>query len=185
MANNRLSVLTTRRQFISTALLTATALAIHPPQLSWATTARRSLSFYHTHTGERLNITYGQPWGYDRQALEKINYFLRDFRTGDVHPIDPQLLDILSALKRKFGGRGTFEVISGFRSPKTNDRLRKQSSGVAKRSLHMQGKAIDIRLTGVQTRKIQRCAMNLQCGGVGYYGKSDFVHLDTGRVRFW
>jgi uncharacterized protein YcbK (DUF882 family) len=122
---------------------------------------------------------------YDPVALEEINYYLRDFRTGDIHPIDPKLLDTLCAIRNKFGGKGRFEVISGYRSPRTNQSLRGKSSGVAKRSLHMKGKAIDVRLTGVQTNKIRQNAINMQCGGVGFYAKSDFVHLDTGRVRFW
>ncbi len=172
-----------RRQFLSAAALTVTALAL--PTMGWATGTPRSLSFYHTHTGEKLDIAYGKAGLYNQKALERINYFLRDFRTGEVHPIDPELLDILSVVRKNFGGQGTIEVISGYRSPKTNQQLRSKSSKVAKRSLHMDGKAIDIRITGLQTRKIQQCAINMQCGGVGLYTKSDFVHLDTGRVRTW
>ena len=172
-----------RRQFLSGAALTVTALAL--PTMSWATNRTRSLSLYHTHTGERLNIESGRQGLYDRKALEQINYFLRDFRTGDVHPIDPKLLDILSCVRENFGGQGTFEVISGYRSPKTNQQLRTKGSKVAKRSMHMDGRAIDIRITGLQSKKIQQCAINMQCGGVGLYTKSDFVHLDTGRVRTW
>jgi uncharacterized protein YcbK (DUF882 family) len=174
-----------RRQFLSAAVLTATAMVLDPSKMSWALGGQRSLSFYHTHTGERLDIIYGWPGLYDPIALEEINHFLRDFRTGEVHPIDPKLLDTLCAIRQKFGGQGTFEVISGYRSPKTNRQLRRRSSGVAKHSLHMDGKAIDIRLKGVLTRKIQQCALGMKCGGVGFYAKSDFVHLDTGRVRFW
>ena len=174
-----------RRQFLSTVALTATAFALHPPQVGRAATGRRSLSLYHTHTREKLDITYGRSGIYNPRALAAINHFLRDFRTGDVYPIDPKLLDLLCSVKRELGGTGTYEVISGYRSPRTNKQLRKKSSGVAKRSLHMSGKAIDVRLTGVQTKKIQQCAMALQCGGVGFYARSDFVHLDTGRVRFW
>lgn len=172
-----------RRQFLATAALTVTALAL--PTISRATSRTRALSFYHTHTGEKLNIEYGRPGLYDQNALEQINYFLRDFRTGEVHPIDPKLLDILTSVRENFGGQGTIEVISGYRSPKTNQQLRTKSSKVAKRSLHMDGKAIDIRITGLQTKKIQQCVINMQCGGVGLYTKSDFVHLDTGRVRTW
>lgn len=172
-----------RRQFLSGAALTVTALAL--PTMSWATSRTHSLSFYHTHTGERLNIEYGRQGLYDQKALEQINYFLRDFRTGEVRPIDPKLLDILSSVREKFGGQGTFEVISGYRSSRTNQQLRTKSSNVAKRSLHMDGRAIDIRITGLQSKKIQQCAIKMQCGGVGLYTKSDFVHLDTGRVRTW
>lgn len=183
MYENGFTTSMNRRQFISTAALTVTALAL--PAISWATGTPRFLSFYHTHTGEKLDIAYGKPGLYDQKALEQINYFLRDFRTGEVHPIDPKLLDILSTVRENFGGQGRIEVISGYRSSKTNQQLRSKSSKVAKRSLHMDGKAIDIRITGLQTRKIQQCVIGMQCGGVGLYTKSDFVHLDTGRVRTW
>lgn len=175
----------TRRHFLSASMLTAIGLALQQPTLGWAETERRSLSFYHTHTGEKLDISYGRPGCYDPEALRRINVFLRDFRTGDVHPIDPKLLDILFDVRRDLGHRGTFEVISGYRSPATNSWLCARSSGVAKHSLHMAGKAIDIRLTGVRTKKIQQCALSLKRGGVGYYAASNFVHLDTGRVRHW
>jgi len=176
-----------RRQFLSTAALSLAALTLSPLKASWAFSNCRSLSFYHTHTREKLELSYGDAMGYDPGALEKINYFLRDFRSEEVHPIDPRLLDLLCAVREDLGLGldGTFEVISGYRSPKTNQMLRKRSPGVAKHSLHMSGKAIDIRVCGVRTKKIQQCALGLRCGGVGFYPKSDFVHLDTGRVRFW
>ncbi len=174
-----------RRQFLTKAGIISAALTTLTPVISRASKIPRSLSFYNTHTREKLNILYAWADTYDRDALEEINYFLRDFRTGDIHPIDPTLLDILHGVSQTFGGHGTFEVISGYRSPKTNSLLRKQSNKVAKRSLHMQGKAIDIRLTGTNTKKLQQCAIKMQRGGVGYYRKSDFVHIDTGRVRFW
>ena len=175
----------TRRQFMSAVALNAAALALTAPVLTFATQTPRSLSFSHTHTGEKLNIQYGEVGGYDAKALAEIDQFLRDFRTGEVHPIDPHLLDQLASISHSFGSQGTFEVISGFRSPKTNQKLRSNSSKVAKRSLHMKGQAIDVRLTGVRIKKLQQCALQLQCGGVGYYPKSDFIHLDTGRVRYW
>ncbi len=174
-----------RRQFLSKAGLATAAFTILTPVISRASEIPRSLSFYNTHTREKLDIIYGWAKTYDQDALEEINYFLRDFRTGDIHSIDPKLLDVLHGVSQTFGSRGTFEVISGYRSPKTNRLLRKKSGKVAKRSLHMQGKAIDIRLTGVNTKKLQQCALKMQCGGVGYYQKSNFVHIDTGRVRFW
>ncbi|WP_153304926.1 YcbK family protein [Desulfocapsa sulfexigens] len=172
-----------RRQFLSMAVVTVTALSL--PAISEAASNPRALSFYHTHTGKKLDIVYGSQNRYDPRALSKINHFLRDFRTGEMHPIDPHLLDILSSIRREFGGQRTFEVISGYRSLKTNQQLSKKSSKVAKRSLHMLGQAIDIRMTGVSTRKVQQCALDMKRGGVGFYGKSNFVHLDTGRVRFW
>jgi len=174
-----------RRQFISSATLTLLGFALQQPGQSLAMRENRSLSFYHTHTGEKLTVSYGCPGCYNDEALQAVNYFLRDFRTGDVHAIDPKLLDILYDVGDRLGQHGRFEVISGYRSPKTNHMLCARSRGVAKHSLHMKGMAIDVRLRGVRTKKIQQCALSLKRGGVGYYPTSDFVHLDTGRVRHW
>jgi uncharacterized protein YcbK (DUF882 family) len=145
----------------------------------------RTLSFYHTHTGERLRITYAEGGRHIPEALEELSRFLRDFRSGEAHPIDPQLLDNLHELQRLTGGRGPYEIISAYRSPQTNEMLRNASSGVAQRSLHMEGRAMDVRLRGVETRKLREAALGLQAGGVGYYPRSDFVHVDTGHVRAW
>jgi uncharacterized protein YcbK (DUF882 family) len=146
----------------------------------------RALSFYHTHTGERLRVTYAQGSAHIPEALQEINRFLRDFRTGDTHPIDPRLLDALYLLdQRTTAGGGTFEIISAFRSPRTNEMLRNRGSAVAERSLHMEGRALDVRLTGVRTARLREEALSLEVGGVGFYRSSDFVHVDTGRVRFW
>ncbi len=147
-------------------------------------TPRDTLSFFHTHTEEILTIPYPLPRNSAHSIMQDVNYFLRDFRTGNVHDIDPELLDILFNIKRRTDGR-TFQVISGYRSPATNRMLRKRSHGVAKYSLHMSGKAIDIRLTGVDTLTVRNCALALKRGGVGYYRKSDFVHVDSGRFRYW
>ncbi|MDH5592439.1 MAG: DUF882 domain-containing protein, partial [Gammaproteobacteria bacterium] len=114
-----------------------------------------------------------------------INRVLRDHRTGDIIDIDPTLVDLLNILHHKMNGRKPFHVISGYRSPKTNESLRKQTSGVAKKSFHMQGRAIDIRLPGRELTALRKAAINLQAGGVGFYPKSDFIHIDTGRVRHW
>ena len=143
------------------------------------------LSFYHTHTGENLDIRYSFKKGCTTATQDKVNEFLRDFRTEDVHHIDMKLMGILSQIQIACGSNGVFEVISGYRSPKTNHLLRMRSSGVALHSLHMKGRAIDIRLTDVPTHKIQRIATLLRRGGVGYYPHSDFVHIDTGRFRTW
>lgn len=145
----------------------------------------RQLDFYHTHTGESLSIVYYDGKNYDATALDQINNFLGDFRNGAAHPIDPVTLDILFRLRTELGGTGTFEIISGYRSPETNAMLRKQGRSVAKRSLHMEGKAIDVRLRGVDTARLRDAALKLQLGGVGYYRASDFVHVDSGRVRTW
>jgi uncharacterized protein YcbK (DUF882 family) len=145
----------------------------------------RRLAFVHTHTGESLDLIYAGPAGYNAQSLVKVNELLRDFRTSDVHVIDPKLLDLLHALARSVGTTEPFHVISGYRSPRTNLALRAHSSGVAKYSLHMEGKAIDIRLPGVRLTRVRDKALGLAQGGVGYYPSSDFVHVDTGRVRVW
>ena len=143
------------------------------------------LSFRHTHTDERLRVVYRRGAEYEAAALGQINHLLRDFRTGEVQPIDPGLLDILHALGTACGGQ-TFEIISGFRSPATNAKLRHTGGGgVAKHSLHMEGRAIDVRVPGLDSAHLRDAALNLGLGGVGYYPVEDFVHLDTGRVRSW
>ena len=147
----------------------------------------RELSFYHTHTGKQLNVVYWREGDYVNSALDQINAFLSDFRTGDRVEMDPQLLDIIYDVRASLGSDGTYQVISAYRSPKTNEMLRDRSSssGVAKKSQHLLGKAIDVRLEGVNTAELRDAAIRLQRGGVGYYEQSDFVHMDTGRVRRW
>ncbi|RME35215.1 MAG: DUF882 domain-containing protein [Gammaproteobacteria bacterium] len=146
----------------------------------------RLLRFHHTHTAERLTLEYHDGHGYLPDALAEAARFLRDFRTGEVHPVDRGLFDILWSLDRLLEtGARPWQVISGYRSPATNDRLRRRSKGVARRSLHMEGKAIDVRLEGIPTRTLYRAGLSLRCGGVGCYSRSRFVHLDTGRVRTW
>jgi uncharacterized protein YcbK (DUF882 family) len=145
----------------------------------------RSLSFVHTHTGESLSVVYFQEGTYHAPSLERINLLLRDFRTEEVHPIDPRTLDILFDLQTLADRDSPFEVISGYRSPQTNAALRGRSSGVAEHSLHMQGRAIDVRLGGFSTRRLHELARQMGRGGVGFYPQSDFVHLDSGSVRFW
>ncbi len=145
----------------------------------------RNLAFYHTHTRECLEITYARDGAHDPKALHQINRYLRDFRTSEVHPIDPEILDILWQIQQDIGCDSTYEIISGYRSPQTNQKLRGRSGGVAKRSLHMKGQAVDIRLTGKNTRMVRDCAVALEQGGVGYYASSDFVHIDTGKFRIW
>lgn len=176
-----------RRFFLqqTTRILAGLAVASVPVVSNAKSLGKRSLSFYHTHTQQSLDVTYAWGTAYNAPALERINHYLRDFRTGEVHPIDPKLLDILWAIQGKIGNRGVYEVISGFRSPATNGQLQRNGAGVADRSLHMQGKAIDVRFTGARTNQVQKRAVSLQRGGVGYYAKSDFVHLDTGRYRVW
>jgi uncharacterized protein YcbK (DUF882 family) len=170
-----------RRRFLRTAGLACLGLSIAPRV--WAA-APRSIAFYHTHTGERLNLVYFERGAYVPEALASLNALLRDFRTGDAAEIDPRLFDTLHALNLACGA-GTFQVISAYRSPRTNAMLRSRSHGVAKASLHTLGRAIDVRPAGCDTRRLRDAAIALGAGGVGYYASSDFVHLDTGRVRTW
>jgi uncharacterized protein YcbK (DUF882 family) len=175
-----------RRIFLKGCALALPGLMLAAPRARLeAASTERSLSFYHTHTDERLNLVYHDGAQYLPRALQEINRFLRDFRTEEVRPIDPRLLDILSAICAVTESHGTIEVISGYRSPTTNRMLRNKSIGVAKKSLHMRGKAIDLRLTDVDSANLRKAAVALGQGGVGYYRKSDFVHLDTGRFRTW
>ena len=173
----------TRRHFIA-ALASAVPVVCAPRRL-FASVANRALSFSHTHTGERLTVEYFSRGTYLQDALATVNHFLRDFRTGDVHDIDARLLDLLHGLKGLTGSTRPFQVISGYRSPATNEMLRHHSEGVAAGSLHMKGQAIDIRLADVPLAELRRAALEARVGGVGYYPASDFVHVDTGRVRFW
>ncbi|MEJ2641789.1 MAG: YcbK family protein [Desulfosarcinaceae bacterium] len=145
----------------------------------------RKLAFYNIHTEEFLETYYHDGLDYLPASLARINYLLRDFRTGDIVPIDTKLLDTLHHIHCKIGNCGTFSVISGYRSPATNAMLRRITTGVAKNSYHMKGKAIDIRLRGCPTHKLRDICLQVHAGGVGYYPKSNFVHVDVGPVRSW
>jgi uncharacterized protein YcbK (DUF882 family) len=146
--------------------------------------AARHLTFDNLHTGEKLAVTYFENGQYLADALTQINHLLRDHRTDETHRIDPGLLDLLYTIKQQLGFRQPFQIVSGYRSPKTNAMLNKTTHGVAKKSLHMQGKAIDICVEKVDLKHIKNAAIALGRGGVGYYPGS-FVHLDTGNVRNW
>jgi uncharacterized protein YcbK (DUF882 family) len=145
----------------------------------------RSLSFVHTHTGETLRAEYFSGGVYQPDSLARVDRLLRDFRSGEIRAIDPRLLDILYRLQVLADRPATYEVISGYRSPQTNAALHRASAGVAEHSLHLDGRAIDVRVTGFPTRRLRDLALSLRSGGVGYYARSDFVHLDTGRPRSW
>lgn len=145
----------------------------------------RELHFVHTHTSERLVVEYFREGQYLPDALSTVNHFLRDFRTEEVHTIQPALLDLLHRLAGVTEARRPFQVISAYRSPKTNAMLRAHSEGVAAGSLHMVGQAIDIRIDAVPLPKLRAAALSLHSGGVGFYPASDFVHVDVGRVRTW
>lgn len=170
--------------FVRTLALAAPVLALPKPGLADAVSSR-ALRFSHTHTGEQLSVEYFRSGRYSPDALSAINWLLRDFRTGDVHVIDAQLLDLLHRLATMTDTARPFQVISGYRSPATNEMLRHHSEGVAAGSLHMQGLAIDIRLADVPLIELKAAALAAHGGGVGYYPASDFVHVDTGRVRSW
>lgn len=148
---------------------------------------QRSLSFLHTHTGEQMSLIYKIGDKFLPKSMVNIAHLMRDFRSGDVHPIDPELLDVLWQVQRNLKNNNPFEIISAYRSPATNSMLRHRSAntGVAKQSMHLTGQAIDIRLPGAALCDVRDAALELKRGGVGYYASSDFVHLDTGRVRSW
>jgi uncharacterized protein YcbK (DUF882 family) len=175
------------RRTLLRAGLAAAATGLLPATGAWASlpSGDRTLAFHNTHTDESLKATYWRGNTADRGALRDINYILRDFRSGDVHPIDLQLLDLLTELHQRAGSKQPFQIISGYRSPRTNAMLAEASNGVAKHSMHLEGKAIDIRLADVQLRDLRDTAAAMKRGGVGIYPASDFVHVDTGRVRYW
>jgi uncharacterized protein YcbK (DUF882 family) len=150
-----------------------------------AVSGARRLSFYSLHTSEALSTVFWESGHFVPDALAEIDWHLRDFRTGDVRSIDPNLLDLLHRLRTRLAYDGQIHVISGYRSPKTNAMLAAQSNGVAKNSFHVHGMAIDIQLPGRTLDEVRRAALDLARGGVGYYPKSDFVHVDTGPVRAW
>ena len=169
------------RKVLTTALIVGLTL---PVNIAFSVDERR-LSFYHTHTRQTLDITYAVGGEYLDSALADVNRFLADFRTDDVTTMDPELLDLIYDVRESLGSNGTFEIISAYRSPKTNEMLRGRSNGVAKQSQHLLGTAIDVRLRDVETSTLRDAAIAMQRGGVGYYEESDFVHMDTGRIRRW
>jgi len=173
-----------RRRFFTLLAAGTLALATRPAHAAVAAQSRE-LRFSHLHTGEALTVEYFQTGHYQPDALEAVNHLLRDFRTGDVHVIDPALLDVLHAVRGRVASRRPFDVISGYRSPHTNAALRRTGDGVAARSLHMTGRAIDLRLRDVSLATLRRAGLAVGAGGVGYYPASNFVHLDTGRMRAW
>jgi uncharacterized protein YcbK (DUF882 family) len=150
-----------------------------------AAESERRLTLKNLHTPDVLDIVYRSGGQYLPQALAQVEVQLRDYRTGERHPIDPQLLDTLYEVAQRAGVDPVFSVISGYRSPQTNAMLHERSSGVASHSLHMEGRAIDVRLAHVDCAYLAAKALEMKRGGVGYYRQSDFVHLDTGRFRTW
>ncbi len=177
-----------RRDFLKKSLIT-TGIILYP--VSVVATAKklllppRRLSFYNIHTQENLAVTYFESGEYSSASLQKINYILRDHRTEEIQPIERDLLDLLFAITQTAKNRAPIHIISGYRSPSTNAMLRRRSKSVASRSLHMLGKAADIRFGDYSSWQLSEIAIRLSTGGVGYYPRSNFVHVDTGPVRTW
>jgi uncharacterized protein YcbK (DUF882 family) len=150
-----------------------------------AAAGERKLKLRNLHTGEKIKATYWEDGKYISETMRDVAHLLRDHRTGDKHRIDAGLMDILYDLQLRIGNKKEFHVISGYRSPKTNRMLNSRSKGVAKKSLHMRGRAIDIRLPGTELRHLRKAALSMKAGGVGYYPQANFLHVDTGRFRTW
>lgn len=174
-----------RRRLVAVGLKLLPVVALARSLPARAAASGRSLTFFNTHTQEEVTAVYSYGREHDPATLERFNAVLRDHRSGEIGRMDPALFDFLHSVAERAGAAPTFEVISGFRSQASNELLRSRNSGVAQGSLHLQGKAIDVRLRGVSCAKLRDIALELARGGVGYYPKSDFVHLDTGRVRRW
>lgn len=174
-----------RRYLLRASCAVFLAGAAAPAFAAFARVRPRSVAFDNLHTGERLKVDYWADGRYLPDALNAVNRVLRDFRTNEVHAIDPKLLNLLDSLRLELDTPEPFQVISGYRSPATNALLHQASAGVAAHSMHMQGMAIDIRVHGRALKSIRAAALSLQRGGVGYYPRSDFVHVDVGRVRSW
>lgn len=174
-----------RRHFLKAGVGVCTMLSLPSVYARSMNIGEKKLAFLNLHTGERIQSTYWAEGNYIPEELQAIENLLRDHRTGEIHSIDTGLLDLLQLLHNEIGARKEFHIISAYRSPKTNAMLASRNNGVVKKSLHMQGKAIDIRLPEYSLSDLRKVALSLKSGGVGYYPKSNFVHIDTGRVRFW
>jgi len=175
-----------RRSFLKSSVVLASAIGV--PALAKAAQpapAERTLRLYNTHTGESLRSVFWAEGQFIPDALKDINKLLRDHRNDKVAEMDPKLILLLNDVSDKFGEGQTLHIISGYRSPESNAKLAAASNGVAKHSMHMDGKAIDIRMPGKNLAQLHKAAMSMKAGGVGYYPDSQFVHMDTGRVRYW
>ena len=176
-----------RRRFLVRLILCLPAAAV-AARAAWAGNENlvgRNLRMVNTHTGEMLDTRYFNDGAYDQEQLGRLDWLLRDYRTGAVITMDARLFDLLYELAQAAGREPHYEIISGYRSPATNAKLVANSAGVSSHSLHMEGRAIDVRLTGLPALALRDLAQARQIGGVGYYPVSDFVHLDTGRIRSW
>jgi len=175
-----------RRNFLAvSAAATASALIARPAQAALHTKIERTIHLHNIHTGEHLRTVYWHDGKYQPQAMRQINKLLRDHYNNSVHSMDPHVVDLLSSLQHRIGGHKPLQIISGYRSPQTNAMLASLTDGVAQHSLHMEGKAVDIRIEGMTVRNLGRAAKSMRAGGVGMYPSSNFVHVDVGKVRYW
>ena len=177
----------TRRDLLALGLVTAasTIFPLKARAVSEKISSQKELFFYNVYTKENINTVYWKDGMYLPDELARINHIFRDIRSGKEREININLLDLLFKVKEQLKSEDPFHVMSGYRTPKSNAMLRKRKKGVAKNSLHMYGKAVDISIPGYSLRGIRKAAMKLQAGGVGYYPRSKFLHLDVGEVRYW
>ena len=175
-----------KRQFLNAGFSTLLASAFPTVSSAWAINDARSIKVFNVHNQELVNVVYWRNGYYQPEGLQSLNYFFRDWRNNTQYRIEPSLFDILHSIQveTKSDSSG-LHLISGYRSPQTNSLLRSRSSGVAKNSLHMKGLAADIRSPNVKLTTLRKAAISLKEGGVGFYPKSNFVHVDTGTVRYW
>ena len=174
-----------RRRMLIASGLAGSAALLSRSLLGAPSSAAKHIALTNLHTGEKLTVEYSRDDAYVPDALSRLEVLLRDFRNGERHAIDPKLLDYLVDVAAQIGVEPAFSVISGYRSPETNEQLHERSSGVSQHSLHMQGRAIDVRMSGVDCTDLAAHAEEVQRGGVGFYRASNFVHLDTGAFRTW
>ena len=178
----------TRRRFLGTSstLLASVGLSVGASAVRAAVPGARTLAMRHSHTGEQVRLVYAVDDLYVPDALSSLNHFLRDHYSGEAGRMDPLLFDVMKGIEIALGRTCAFEIISGYRCASTNEMLREtRGGGVARRSLHMDGKAIDLRVDGLALSELRDAALSLQAGGVGFYPREQFVHIDTGRVRRW
>ena len=174
-----------RRQVLGAAGVAVVAGVASPAIANVGKANCRSLSLNNLHTGERASFDYWVDGSYVPESLTEINHFLRDYYNNQVHVMDPKLLDLVNLLHRTVGSSAEVQVISGYRSPTTNAAMHAMDHGVAAHSLHMKGMAMDIRVSDVALHRLHSAAVAMRVGGVGYYPSADFIHVDTGRVRYW
>lgn len=174
-----------RRRFLTLASIAVASTIAAPAIAAPRVPRRRSIAFHHLHTGEKVDLVYWADGRYERGAMRHIAWVLRDYRNNAVHPIDPRLLDLLAVMRNQLRTTAPFMVISAYRSPATNAMLAATTEGVATNSLHLDGQAIDIRVPDRHLTAVHKVAMSMRAGGVGYYPSSDFIHVNTGKVRYW